>query len=67
MTATDRTLTKSEWTARDVFNIWLTKANWIQTVYKEVTAFLGWPGKPTQDAHIEIARCLEIEILSHRL
>jgi site-specific recombinase XerD len=51
---TDQTLSTTELTARDVFNIWLAdQSELTRTVYKaEVTAFLEWAGKPAQDMHI---------------
>ena len=53
-TTTDRALTATELTARDVFNIWLAdQSELTRTVYKaEVTAFLDWTGKPAQGVHI---------------
>lgn len=50
----DQTLSTTELTARDVFNIWLAdQSELTQTVYRaEVTAFLEWAGKPVPDVHI---------------
>ena len=51
---TDQTLSTTELTTRDVFNIWLAdQSELTRTVSKaEVTAFLEWAGKPAQDVHI---------------